>query len=1364
MTKDGGKKKRDAESARLASLRLRAEKALKDSTLDGKEPSSEETRHLIHELSVYQIELEMQNDELRRTQIELEESRDRYSDLYNFAPVGYFTLDKNGLILESNLTAAQMLGRGRALYIKKPFALLVAREDRDTFYICKNAVLEKKTSQACELKLLRKDKTEFYAHLECEVVKETIEDSVQIRMAVIDVTERKKTEEALRESEEKYRLITESSVDGIYQIDLSGKFVFINEAFAKIFGYTREELLGKDFTFLAEEKNISEAKKLFKNVLLSDTSARDEFTFKDKKGRNRIAYYSATTLKNDGQVIGLTGILRDITKRKEAEAALAKRTHELGERVKELNCLYTVSQLIADPDCTLKSVLQGTVDLIPPSWQYPEITCARITFKGEDFKTTKWKTTKWIQSADIIAGKEKVGIIDVAYLEERPEIDEGPFLIEERKLIDGLAIILGDFIERKHVEELRRESDEKYRLIAETSVDGIYHADISGNFVFLNEACARIFGYTRKELEGKHFSTVLNEEKMPAVEKIFHEIISGKKVTDVLNLFNKLREPITVYFSASPMKKDGEITGLSGIIRDVTERKKAEEELKDSHQRLLTILDGIDALVYVTDMQSYELLFVNKYGRDVWGDIAGRICWQTLQEGQTGPCAFCTNKYLVDKAGNPKGPYEWEFQNTVNNRWYFIIDRAIEWLDGRIVRLEIATDITERKQAVDDLELFKDLINRSNDAIFVIDPDTGKFLNVNDMACKNLGYIREELLKMTVTNIEAVLPDDYSWKGHVEEVRKKGFMLLEGYHKRKDGTTFPVEVNIKYVSRENKNYMVAVARDIAERKKAEEERTALLDISQNITKTLDLKKLLDIAVKKTAEAVDVDRISVILIDHDEKGTYQTAFSRKGKKISSSKVIDIYDYSKLQEAIRKKRAIYVPDARDKKNQSQIDIELAKKLNIGSGVHIPLLFKSRVVGVINFIAVGGAKEFQEHEIEYYETIANQLSAMIANAELYEEIKQAKRNLEKLVGERTHELSKSEEKYRSLVESQDDTIFVVDSKGNFIFMNKGGSEMTGYSIEELMGFHFSDLIAPENHEKITGQFKRHLNDPTTYRYETQILTKTGKKLDIEVVTTPLLDEGKTVAIQGIARDITEPKKAREEMKRRLMKFKLEDGNIYLVKEHLPTLSREVFKDLLNVGYKGLVLSRTPEKEFRKAVEGEYEFMWLAERDGRKTLSPKADKIEKMTASLPSKCDILIDRLDYLITKNGFNKTLTLIQRLREHAYAGDHVITLSIDPSVLRNRELRLLEKETMEVEQRLAGKLPEDLLEILKFVYSQNRMGVKPTYKSVGQELDQSQPTVRKKIRQLESSGYLREFSRGNSKVVELRERGRGLFFK
>jgi signal transduction histidine kinase len=150
----------------------------------------------------------------------------------------------------------------------------------------------------------------------------------------------------------------------------------------------------------------------------------------------------------------------------------------------------------------------------------------------------------------------------------------------------------------------------------------------------------------------------------------------------------------TVY----PITVKGRDCYLESFI-DISERKQAEEALRAQNKTFSQVLNGIDALVYVVDMKTYEIVFINTYGQNIWGDIKGKICWQTIQTGQTGPCEYCTNSKLIGPDGNPTEGVVWEFQNTVNKRWYDCRDRAIYWPDGRIVRMEIATDITESKQA-----------------------------------------------------------------------------------------------------------------------------------------------------------------------------------------------------------------------------------------------------------------------------------------------------------------------------------------------------------------------------------------------------------------------------------------------------------------------------------------------------------------------------------------------------------------------------------------------------------------------------------------------------------------------------------------
>ena len=179
-------------------LRKEAELRLKSDTIDIKKLSETEVRKLVHELQVHQIELDMQNEELWKSQQELEESRERYSRLYDFAPVGYFTVDEDGLILQVNLTGAEMLAAERRSLIRKPLSVFIVSEDQDTCFFHRRQVLKTRKKDTCELRILRKDGTGFCARLESSVSQDGNGDFNQIRTIFTDITERKKADEKVK--------------------------------------------------------------------------------------------------------------------------------------------------------------------------------------------------------------------------------------------------------------------------------------------------------------------------------------------------------------------------------------------------------------------------------------------------------------------------------------------------------------------------------------------------------------------------------------------------------------------------------------------------------------------------------------------------------------------------------------------------------------------------------------------------------------------------------------------------------------------------------------------------------------------------------------------------------------------------------------------------------------------------------------------------------------------------------------------------------------------------------------------------------------------------------------------------------------
>lgn len=221
------------------------------------------------------------------------------------------------------------------------------------------------------------------------------------------------------------------------------------------------------------------------------------------------------------------------------------------------------------------------------------------------------------------------------------------------------------------------------------------------------------------------------------------------------------------------------------------DRERMEVELRDTSERLAAVMDSIPSLIYVADPESYEILFINAYGRAVWGDIAGKTCWQSLQTNQTGPCPFCTNDQLLPRSEKPGQNVVWEFQNTRNGRWYECRDQAIRWNDGRLVRMEIATDITERKVAEDELRKLSLAVEQSPAAVLITDP-AGVVEYVNPKFTRVTGYTLEEaqartpsLLKSEGMSEEAYrdlldrLTSGEEWHGEIRSRRKNGSRFWE---------------------------------------------------------------------------------------------------------------------------------------------------------------------------------------------------------------------------------------------------------------------------------------------------------------------------------------------------------------------------------------------------------------------------------------------------------------------------------------------------------------------------------------------------------------------------------------------------------
>ncbi len=305
---------------------------------------------------------------------------------------------------------------------------------------------------ANEIPVLRKDGKVIY----CDISSEVIE--INRRKDLIgffrDVTERRKTEEELRVSEQRLRLIFESNPDAVFLYDLKGMFIDCNKVAEELTGFKRDEIKGMHFSKISRipVKDIPRAMKILARSALGKPTGPDLFTFENKDKTKVVMEVKGFPIELEGRKLILS-VGRDVTEQKKKEAERQDLVLELGDRVKELNCLYTVSELVEDPDIDMKKALEQVAGVLPPGWQYPDITCARIKVEDKEFRSSGFMETEWKQSANIDVNGKSVGLVEVYYKEEMPRLFEGPFLQEERDLINTVAEMIGSAIEHIQASE-----------------------------------------------------------------------------------------------------------------------------------------------------------------------------------------------------------------------------------------------------------------------------------------------------------------------------------------------------------------------------------------------------------------------------------------------------------------------------------------------------------------------------------------------------------------------------------------------------------------------------------------------------------------------------------------------------------------------------------------------------------------------------------------------------------------------------------------------------------------------------------------------------------------------------------------------
>lgn len=316
-------------------------------------------------------------------------------------------------------------------------------------------------------------------------------------------------------------------------------------------------------------------------ILNGETSINEEVEIECFDGSRKTILNSAMPLLDEeGKIIRAVVINVDITEKRKAERDIIQMNYKIGERIKELNCLYKISEIANNADTTMNEILQQSVNLIPAAYQYSANAVARIVFENNIYESPGFRESEWVQKATIDSSTHVMGQIEVYYLLQTPLLDEGPFLKEEQFMINSIADILGSAVEKKKRELELRHSEEKFRGLVEQSLVGVFILK-GRHFQYVNPGLAEMSGYTKHELENEiPFDKLVHEKDVEKVVNNYKHRLRGDAVDQnyTFRIYNRSGDIRYVEAFVSRIIFNNEAAVL-GTLVDITDRVEEEKRM-----------------------------------------------------------------------------------------------------------------------------------------------------------------------------------------------------------------------------------------------------------------------------------------------------------------------------------------------------------------------------------------------------------------------------------------------------------------------------------------------------------------------------------------------------------------------------------------------------------------------------------------------------------------------------------------------------------------------------------------------------------------------------------------------------------------
>jgi PAS domain S-box-containing protein len=627
------------------------------------------------------------------------------------------------------------------------------------------------------------------------------------------ITEHKQAREKLQESEQKYRTIFENVSDIIIHLDKYGKVLDINGKAEDCFGYKPDEVIGRNFARIGalSLKDLPKIVKLFGETISGKRAPSIiELEAKRKDGSTVLLEVNTTLVKKEGKIEGTIAIIRDVTERKQAENELRKFktiSDKAGYGITIVNLEGNVSYVNASfarihgytPDELIGQHL---------SIFHTEQQMAKVN------RLIKQLNREGSYVAEEVGHKRKDST-------EFTTLMNGTLVKDEQGTPLFMAATVVDITERKQMEEELREAEFRYRTVANSTYDWEYLENPDGTYRYVSPSCERITGYEVDEfisnpdlLRGivvvEDKEKWLEHHRQVAQERGEHEV--------QFRIQRKDGETCWIEQAGRPVIDDqGRFLGYRASNRDVTDRKQVEEALKESEEFNISLLANSPNPIIVVNPDN-SIRYVNPAHEKLTGFSLAELI------GLKAPYPYWPEERVkkitsdLETAMRRKTVrIEELFRNKSGEQFWVEITSAPISKDGKFKYLLANwVDITERKQAEEALQA---ILKTALDGFYLADLE-GKLLEVNDSYCKMIGYTREELLKMSTRDIEAIeSPEEIAQ--HIKKVMAQGSDRFESRHKRKDGQIINVEISVNYLD-VGEGQLFVFARDITERRRAEE--------------------------------------------------------------------------------------------------------------------------------------------------------------------------------------------------------------------------------------------------------------------------------------------------------------------------------------------------------------------------------------------------------------------------------------------------------------------------------------------------------------------------------------------------------------